>query len=249
MFVVRRSKNNPILEPNQENSWENYAVFNGNPIDVKGTIHMVYRAQSTPERIEDKTFSLSVIGKAISKDGITFKNREIFIGPEHPWERYGCEDPRVTKIDGKYFCFYTALSAFPLNIPEGIRVGLAISKDIKTVSEKHLITPFNAKAMTLLPEKINGKYVALLTVNPDLLPTHMAIAEFKKIEDMWDEKYWNKWYKELHKHIFIHGDQIDRIEIGSCPLKTERGWLLVTCRIQNHSSPDRVFAIEALFLI
>ncbi|HRH27096.1 MAG TPA: hypothetical protein PLZ99_03000 [Parcubacteria group bacterium] len=248
MFVVRRSKNNPILEPNQDNSWENYAVFNGNPIEVKGGMVMVYRAQSTPERIEDKTFSLSVIGKAESKDGVNFKNREVFIAPEHPWERYGCEDPRVTKIDGKYYCFYTALSAFPLNIPEGIRVGLAISRDMKTVSEKHLITPFNAKAMTLFPEKINGKYVALLTVNPDLLPTHMAIAEFKKLEDMWDEKYWNKWYKELNKHIFIHGDDIDRIEIGSCPIKTERGWLLVTCRIQNHSSSNRVFAIEALLL-
>lgn len=248
MFVVKRSKLNPILAPNQENSWENYAVFNGNPIQIKDKIHMVYRAQCTPERVEGNTFSMSVIGKAESKDGVNFKNREVFISPEHPWERYGCEDPRVTKIDGKYYIFYTAISAFPLNIPEGIKVGLAISRDMKKVSEKHLITPFNAKAMTLFPEKINGKYVALLTVNPDRLPTHLAIAEFSKLEDMWSEAYWKKWYAKLDKHIFIHGDDVDRIEIGSCPLKTERGWLLVTCRIQNHKSHDRVFAIEALLL-
>ncbi len=248
MLVVKRSKNNPILEPQSENSFENYAVFNGNPIEIKNEIHMVYRAQCCPERIDDKTFSMSVIGKAVSRDGVKFKNREVFISPEHSWERYGCEDPRVTKVDGKYYIFYTALSAFPLNIPEGIKVGLAISKDMKNIESKHLITPFNAKAMCLFPEKIGGKYVALLTVNPDRLPTHMAIAEFNKLDDMFDEKYWKKWYDKLDKHIFIKGDDHDRIEIGSCPIKTDRGWLLVCCRIQNHASSNRVFAIEAYLL-
>lgn len=248
MFVVKRSKYNPILAPSSENSFENYAVFNGNPIEIRKEIHMVYRAQCCPERIEDRTFSMSVIGKAVSKDGIKFKDRKVFISPEHSWERYGCEDPRVTKIDGKYYIFYTALSAFPLNTPEGIKVGLAISKDMKKISEKHLITPFNAKAMCLFPEKIGGKYMALLTVNPDRLPTHMAIAEFNRLSDMWDPKYWDKWYKKLNKHIFIKGDDNDRIEIGSCPIKTERGWLLVCCRIQNHARGDRVFAIEAYLL-
>lgn len=119
---------------------------------------------------------------------------------------------------------------------------------MKTIKEKHLITPFNAKAMTLFPEKINGKYYAMLTVNPDVLPTHIAMAEFKKLEDMWDQKYWDKWYKNLEKNIFIHGDTADRIEIGSCPIKTKKGWLMVTCRIQNHSAPNRVFAIEAILM-
>ena len=53
---------------------------------------------------------------------------------------------------------------------------------------------------------------------------------------------------EIEKHIFIKGDDRDRIEIGSCPIKTKHGWLLVCCRIQNHSSSNRVFAIEAYLL-
>lgn len=248
MFVVRKYKNNPILSPNQENSFENYAAFNGDPIEVGRSVHMVYRAQSLPEKFGEHNFSMSVVGKAESKDGIHFKNRTAFITPENDWERFGCEDPRVTKIGGKYYIFYTALSAFPLNIPEGIKVGLAISKDMKKIDSKHLITPFNAKAMTLFPEKINGKYMAMLTVNPDLLPTHITMAEFNKIEEMWDEKYWKKWYSKLDKHIFIRGDGNDRIEIGSCPIKTKDGWLIICCRIQNHSSPNRVFAIEAFLL-
>lgn len=248
MFVVKRYKNNPVLNPESNHEFENFASFNGNPIQVGGKTHLIYRAQSMPERFEGGSFSLSTIGKAESKDGVNFTNRERFIYPEHSWERFGLEDPRVTKLDGKYYIFYTALSAYPLNVPEGIKVGLAISKDMKKVSEKHLVTPFNAKAMCLFPEKINGKYVAILTVNPDRLPTHIAMAEFKKLEDMWDPKYWDKWYKELDKHIFIHGDDNDRIEIGSCPVKTKDGWLLVTCRIQNHRDSNRVFAIEAVLL-
>ncbi len=110
MFVVRKSKNNPILSPRSNVSFENYAVFNGNPIMVGKDIHLVYRAQSMPEKFENGSFSLSVVGKAESKDGINFKNREAFIIPEHPWERFGCEDPRVTKINGKYYIFYTAPS-------------------------------------------------------------------------------------------------------------------------------------------
>ncbi len=248
MFVVKRNKNNPILAPKEGSSFEDYAVFNGNPIKVGNSIVLVYRAQSKPEEFEGGSFSLSVVAKATSSDGVHFKSREPFITPEHPWERFGCEDPRVTKLDGKYYIFYTALSAYPLNIPGGIKVGLAISKDMKTVNEKHLITPFNAKAMTLFPEKINGKYYAMLTVNPDVLPTHIALAEFKKLEEMWDVKYWNKWYKQLDKHIFIRGDQADRIEIGSSPIKTSHGWLMVSCRIQNHAAPNRIFAIEAILM-
>lgn len=248
MFVVKRYKNNPVLSPDSNNSFENFAAFNGNPIEAGKKIHLLYRAQTIPERFDGGVFSMSVIGRAVSDDGIKFKNKEKFIYPEHDWERFGLEDPRVTKIGGKYYIFYTALSAFPLNIPEGIKVGLAISKDMKKINEKHLITPFNAKAMCLFPEKINGKYTAILTVNPDRLPTHISIAEFKKIEDMWNPKYWDKWYKELDKHILIKGDDKDRIEIGSCPLKTSKGWLLVTCRIQDHASSDRVFAIEAVLL-
>ena len=248
MFVVKRSKKNPILSPVLEHTFEAFAAFNGNPIKVGSSTHLLYRAQSMPEKFENSSFSLSVIAKAESKDGINFQNRQEFVTPEYAWERYGLEDPRVTKIDGKYFIFYTALSAYPLNNPAGIKVGLAISPDMKKITEKHLITPFHAKAMTLFPEKINGKYVALLTVNPDILPTHITIAEFKKIEDMWSEKYWKKWYGKLDSHIFIRGDNTDRIEIGSCPIKTKEGWLLVCCRIQNHAAPNRVFAIEAVLL-
>ncbi len=64
------------------------------------------------------------------------------------WEKYGCEDPRVTFFEGNYYIFYTGLSTFPFNA-QGIKVAVAVTKDFKTIDERHLVTPFNAKAMTL----------------------------------------------------------------------------------------------------
>ena len=248
MFVVKRSKNNPIISPVSEHPFESFSTFNGNPVEVGRNIYLLYRAQSLPETFENNHFSLSVIGKAVSKDGINFSDREQFIVPEEIWERFGLEDPRVTKIGGKYYIFYTALSVYPFS-GDGIKVGLAISKDMKKISEKHLITPFNAKAMTLFPEKINGKYVGVLSVNTDRPPSKIVTAEFKKIEDMWDEKYWKKWYAELDKHILdIPKLDSDQIEVGAPPLKTKDGWLFIYSHIKNYFSNDKIFGIEAVLL-
>lgn len=249
MFVVKRSKSNPILSPIKEHSFENFSTFNANPIVVGKNIHLLYRAQSLPETFENNHFSLSVIGQAVSSDGINFKKREVFIKPEHIWERFGLEDPRVTKIGGKYYIFYTALSVFPFG-GSGIKVGLAISRDMKTISEKHLITPFNAKAMMLFPEKIDGKYVAMLAVDTD--DGHLAkigIAEFKKIEDMWSLKYWEKWYKEIDKHtLHIPRLEQDQVEVGAVPIKTKEGWLFVYSHIRDYFTNNKVFGIRALLL-
>jgi predicted GH43/DUF377 family glycosyl hydrolase len=248
MFVVKRSEHNPIISPESKNSFEGFAAFNGNPIKNGSLIHILYRAQSFPEKFDNNQFSLSTICKTTSDDGVHFKNKEVFIFPENVWERYGCEDPRVTKIDGKYFIFYTALSIFPFSAT-GIKVGLAISRDLKSIEEKHLVTPFNAKAMTLFPEKINGKYVALLTANTDIPPSHIALAEFEKLEDIWSEKYWEKWYLNLDKHTLeIPKNPKDHLEIGGCPLKTKDGWLVVYSSVQNYFSSNKIFAIEALLL-
>src|SRR6266404_3144565 len=115
MFVVRRSPHNPILSPIRDHSFESFATFNGTPVEIGKNIYLLYRSQSFPETFENNQFSLSIISKAVSQDGIHFKDREPFISPEHPWERFGLEDPRVTKIDGKYFIFYTALSTYPFS--------------------------------------------------------------------------------------------------------------------------------------
>src|SRR3989338_8825365 len=116
---------------------------------------MLYRAESSERDFEGAYRSISTIGYANSTDGIHFENQKQLIKPEKPWEKFGCEDPRVTFLNDKYYIFYTPLSTYPFSAP-GIRVGLAITKDFKTIEAKHPVTPFNAKAMALFPQKING---------------------------------------------------------------------------------------------
>ena len=173
MFTVKRADSNPQISPNKEHFWEAVATFNWCPVKNNKTTYVVYRAISDNEFFRDKKIQLSIIARAETLNGRDFKKREPFIIPEEDFEKFGCEDPRVTKLGDTYYIFYTALSEYPFT-PEGIKVAVALSKDMKTIQEKHLVTPFNAKAMALFPEKINGKMAALLTVNTDLPPSEIA---------------------------------------------------------------------------
>lgn len=250
MSILYRSEKNPILKPNKRESWEAEAVFNGCPIKSDGKYYMVYRALSLPHYyLSAKTkMRVSTVGIAESDNGVDFTNRRRLISPEEDWEKYGCEDPRITKIDDKYYIFYTALSEYPFRA-EGIKVGLAITRDLKTIDEKHLITPFNAKAMALFPERINGKLCAILSVDTDDPPSKIAFAYFDKEEDMWSREYWEKWYKNVDNHkIELQRRPQDHVEVGAQPIKTEHGWLLIYCYIRNYFTDKKLFGIEAVLL-
>ena len=253
MFSVKRSASNPILIPLQENPWETFATFNWSPVvsrkDPK-TIHCAYRAMSEAYLIPAHNLRLSSIGYASSKDGVNYTNRTQLIKPELDWEQYGCEDPRITELNGKYYIFYTALSVFPFT-PEGIKVACAITRDFKTIEEKHLVTPFNAKAMALFPSKINGKMTAILTVNTDNVNRRakIALAQFDSEGDIWNSVYWGNWYRNLDRHVLsVRRTSSDHVEVGSVPLKTKEGWLLIYAHIQDYPSENKIFGIEALLL-
>ncbi len=240
MFAFKRSDENPILVPSDENEWEKLAVLNGCPVIGGGKIHFLYRAVSAS--------NISSLGYASSTDGVHFKNRRQFTKHEYDWERFGCEDPRVTKIGSTYYVFYTALSTYPFSA-DGIKVGLAITKDLKKIREKHLITPFNAKAMCLFPEKIKGKFVAMLTVNTDRPPSNICIATFEREDQMWSREYWEEWYSSLEQHaLHLERATTDRAEVGAPPIKTKHGWLVLYSHIQNYFAPPATFGVEALLL-
>ncbi len=255
MLSVHRSHQNPLLRPNPEVGWEQFVTFNGAVLREHNRVHMFYRAMHNPMPFENGSFSMSVIGKVVSDDkyGEDFpaQNRQEFIVPEHEWEQYGCEDPRTTKFEGKFYTFYTALSHFPFRA-EGIHVAVAVGEDIDTVAEKHLVTPFNAKAMMLFPERIGGKITALLTANTDLppKPSTIALAQCTDMEEFYSERYWGDWYAHLDEHALqgLKRDSGDHIELGAAPLKTKYGWLILYSHIQNYGKPDQVFGIEAMML-
>lgn len=248
MFTVKRSDDNPLLSPKHEHPWEAAAAFNWSPVRVGTVTHFAYRGLSERELLEDPKINRSIIGRLSTKNGKDFFDRAPFITPEAEWEKFGCEDPRVTKLGDKFYIFYTALSKYPFDA-DGIKVAVAVSKDMKTVLERHLVTPFNAKAMALFPEKVNGKYAALLTIDTDRPPSNIAYAEFERLEDMWSPEYWNKWYKEKENYIInLHRGDSDQIELGSAPIKTKAGWLVIYSHINHYGQNGMTFGFEAVLL-
>jgi len=251
-MLVKRYDDNPVLKPKRNHPWEAQAVFNGCPVKRSKDISLLYRALSSPSYnvLAGITLPVSSIGIAHSKDGYDFTGRRRFIYPEYAWERFGCEDPRITKFNGKYYIFYTALSNWPPS-RDGIKVGMAITADLKKIREKHLITPFNAKAMALFPQRIGGKIFSILTVHTDQPPASICLATFNREEDIWSESYWSSWYRSYQEYeLPLKRHPEDHIEVGAPPVKTKDGWLLLYSYIRNYFSKmkARVFGVEAVLL-
>jgi beta-1,2-mannobiose phosphorylase / 1,2-beta-oligomannan phosphorylase len=248
MISIQRHSKNPILTPNEDIDWEAAATYNGCIVKAGDNYQMVYRALSAQKRYYNFDLELSTVGCAESHDGISFKNRRLFITPENTWEQFGCEDPRVTKLDDKYYIFYTALADYPPTA-SGIKIGLAITKDFQEIQEKHQVTDFDSKAMALFPEKIHGKMVVVLTANPETPPSKMALAFFDEESQIWSKDYWADWRSHIDQFSLPLIRKLgDHIEVGSPPLKTEMGWLLLYSHVSNYGTPGVIWGIEAVLL-
>lgn len=248
MINVKHYEGNPILKPDQLHEWEEDAAFNGCVIKDGDIYRMLYRAQGKPkDHFGGAHLSISTIGYAESTDGYLFSKRRQLLTPEYDFEKYGLEDPRITKFEDTYYIFYTALSQFPFN-SEGIKIALATTKDFNSF-EKHPVTPFNAKAMALFPTRVNGKIAAILTVDTDRPPAKICLALFETENEIWSKDYWDEWYNHLDSHVIdLQRADKDHIELGAPPLLTESGWLVIYSYIKNYLSDYKSFGIEAVFL-
>src|SRR3989344_7947797 len=203
MFIVRRSLENPILSPNREQIWEAVATFNPSAVRTGEGVRIFYRALGASDALVAPYVGLSSIGTAFSEDGVHFNSRTQVVAPREEWDSFGCEDPRVTLFEGKWYCFYTALGGYPFG-PDNIKVAVAIGSDPEHFTERHLITPFNAKAATLFPERVNGEVVLLLTAHTDWTQEHqrptIALARAKDIGDFFNPGYWQLWHAHRADH-------------------------------------------------
>lgn len=249
MFVIRREPHNPILSPRHEHPWETLATFNPSVIRESTGWRMYYRALSNPAALVSPYAGQSTIGEAFSEDGVHFGERRQILMPQEVWEEYGCEDPRATVFEGVTYLSYTALGGYPFN-KDNIKVGIAVARDGKNFTERHLVTPFNAKAFALFPERVGGKVVAMLAVHTDEPPTDICIAYADNVEDFWSPTFWEAWYANWQSHkIDLKRSSNDHVEVGSVPILTQHGWLIFYSYIENYfSGGDRVFSVEAALL-
>lgn len=100
--------------------------------------------------------SISHLRVARSVDGLAFTVDPLpAISPATPYESFGVEDARITQIDGTCWINYTAVS------PRGIATALASTTDFRRFERHGIIFPPNNRDVTIFPERIGGRYVAL----------------------------------------------------------------------------------------
>lgn len=208
MDIIKYSKN-PILTtkmvPFKVNS-----IFNPGAIKYDDKYLLLCRIEMPNGR---SSFVL-----AESKNGLEFKvNEKPSLIPEDHKECYeyvnwGIEDPRITKIDDKYFIVYTGYSKhMPLVI-------LSETTDFQTFKIHGSISEPSNKDAALFPEKINGCYWKV----------DRPSAETKR--EIWissspDLIHWGK-FKCLTGPLLGTWES-DKIGSSSTPYKTKEGWLML----------------------
>lgn len=224
--AFKKHEDNPIISPQSENGWEAWQTFNPGVIVLKDKIHFLYRAIGHD--------GLSRFGYAASKDGFVVDERLSHPVYEHrltkPVFNYysfasggsfgGAEDPRLVKVseEDTIYMTYTACD-------EGLRVALTsikvqnfLRKTWKWKSPKLISPPGEVhKNWVVFPEKINGKYAILTSINPEISIKYLDDLEFES--DRYIESDYASTSRKNCWDTRVRG-------AGPPPVKTRYGWLL-----------------------
>ena len=229
---LHRSPQNPVLQADPKHRWEGGAVFNpGAVMDDKCVIHLFYRAVRAGY-VKKKEYGydnyVSVIGHATSQDGVHFVERKPWIGLGETFDRFSCEDARITRLDGEYLITYTGLTS-PAFTWKGYRPVLASSPDLSVVEKHGVLGPdMENKDVVIFPERINGKVVVLQRIGTDIQIIYYESKEHLK--KGYDAVYWERYLRHLGRHVVLRRKfrwEAMKVGAGPPPIKTERGWLLV----------------------
>ncbi len=238
--ALMRSKENPIISPKPENFWEAWQTFNPGVVLLDGKVYFLYRAIGRD--------GFSRFGYAASGDGFIIDERLSYPVYEHkikqtvspftfysptPLDVYhlmgfasggsfgGAEDPRLVRVgkEDKLYMTYTACD-------EGLRVALTsikvkdfLQKKWKWQSPKLISPPGEVhKNWVLFPEKIQGRYAILHSINPEISIAYMDDLEFK--DKTYIDSYYDSRGERNRWDSYMRG-------AGPPPIKTQYGWLLL----------------------
>jgi predicted GH43/DUF377 family glycosyl hydrolase len=208
MELVTRYKNNPILTK-RDVPYDVATVHNAGVTKYNGEYIMLFRSHKLNGR--------SILGLARSKDGFQFKvDEKPFLEPAQSgefaeYETFGVEDPRITYLDNEYLITYSAYSQ------NGVRIGLAKTKDWKSLERFSLITEADYRNVVIFPEKFSGLYARLDRPHSEISPWSVWISYSP------DLRYWGD-AKLIMKPVQYHWDEM-KIGPGAPPIKTAKGWL------------------------
>jgi predicted GH43/DUF377 family glycosyl hydrolase len=248
MIRLTRYKKNPILKPNPKNKWESVAVLNPGVVLKDGKVYMLYRA------VGEYDAYISRLGLAVSDDGFKFKrvSNKPLIVPSKRYDKWACEDPRITQIGDTYYITYVGISRRLWHkgkpTQESIkhvtsRTILLSTKDFKKFERHGIMAPKNSdnRDVVLFPEKINGKYVMMhrpqrwsknwidIPLSKQFpLEVPFSYEHLPRRPAMWLAYSYNL------KHWFDHRIVVrsthkedEKTGAGPPPIKTDKGWLLI----------------------
>jgi len=159
--------------------------------------------------------SLSHVRLARSTDGVHFTTADQpWLNTDSPFEAYGVEDARITRVDDMYWINYTAVSS------HGIATGLVSTRDFVTVERRGIMFPPSNRDVVIFPQKVNGLYVCYHRPMP---------GEFGQLS-MWmatspDLIHWGNHQLVLEGNA--DGWDSGRIGGGAPPILTDAGWLSI----------------------
>ena len=164
---MERFSDNPILLPIEEHAWESREVFNAAAIYLNGKVHLLYQGNGQRQ--------ISRIGYATSLDGYTIKERfeKPVFEPAADSEKDGCEDPRLSEVEGQLVMTYTALREYShLQVYQIALTTICkedfINRQWNWGPRKLPFPGIRNKNAVIFPQKIGGRYVMLHRIDPDL---------------------------------------------------------------------------------
>jgi len=177
-------------------------------VSLKDTRGVLYKGK-------DYLSSMSHIRAARSSDGINFTvDEKPFIYPKSLDEEYGVEDPRITYINGKYYINYSIVSQ------DSWCTALATTKDFMSYEKLGIIFYPENKDVTIFPERVNGKYIALH--RPNNSGFGKASIWYAESPDL---LHWGKYRCLLRPRDTSYESM--KIGGGAPPIKTKDGWLCI----------------------
>lgn len=206
--IVKRYEGNPILTP-ADVPYSVATVHNAGMTKHNGKYLMLFRAHRENGR--------SILGLAESDDGFHFTPRpEPFMLPSREplfgeYEAFGVEDPRICRIDDEYLITYSAYSQ------HGVRIGLARTRDFRSVERVALITQADLRNVVIFPQKFGGRYARLDRPHSEISPWSIWISYSPDLVHWGDSRV-------VMKPVKYHWDEM-KIGPGATPFPTEKGWL------------------------
>ena len=168
---------------------------------------------------------LAVIGSRDGRSG--FSAPEARFEPASEMEEYGVEDPRIVRLDGRYYITYVTVSR------HGAATALASTDDFVNFRRHGIIFPPENKDVVLFPDRVNGDYAAIHRPNPAISfgTPEMWIARSPDLAN------WGR-----HELLLTGASEWEsaRIGGGAPPLRVEGGWLEIYHGSQRAQRPGGV---------